>query len=263
MINPIIWVIVSLVGGAIFSTLWGYAWAKYKHPTTTFNINYFFSMLITMIISFIVVPFVLNNQEMPAQIAPLIAFGCFAIGFTVNSIINVPLTNYLNKMDELNKLRVNAMALSPAQRRTFEILAAIFLIAMVFITGVYAAITYTASVTTSGNITGVGITIYSDSGGNNILTSINWGTFEPGASVKSMIYVKSTSNVPVTISLTTNTWQPTAASGYLTLVWNYNGGTLSPGVIYGIELTLTASTTAPSGTSFSFNALITATTYTQ
>jgi hypothetical protein len=261
MINPIIWVILSLIGGATFSTIWGYAWAKYKHPNIPFNINYFFSMLLTMIASLVVVPFILNNQAIPSTLAPLIGVGCFAIGFAINTVINVPLTNFLNQIEELNKLRVNAMAMSPVQRRTLEIITAIFLIAMVFVAGAYAAISYTASISTSGNITGVGVSIYSDSSGNTVLNNVNWGTFEPGASVKTTIYVKSTSNVPVTLSLTTNTWQPTTASNYLTLTWNYNGGNLAPGVIYGIEMTLTASASAPSGTSFTFNAMVTATSH--
>jgi len=257
--NPIIWVILSLIAGPLIYTVWSFTWARIKDATTPFDKSYLFSMLITMIVSIIVVPYLLNNQIIPESILPLIVVGCTAIGYTINAIINTPLTYSKNQMKMLNP---NYKSITTIERRIIEIVGVAFLIGIVCIAGVYAAVSYASTLSASGTITGVGMNIYSDAAGTIPLTSVNWGNINPGGSgntATSTIYIKSTSNVPVTLTFTTNTYVPTSVQQYLTLSWNYaTGTTIAPNTITAITLTIAASAGAPAG-SFALNVVITAT----
>ena len=257
--NPIIWVIISLVAGPILYTVWNFTWARLKNPTLGFDKNYLFSMLITMIVSILVVPYLLNNQIIPEMLIPLIVAGCLGLSYTINAIINTPLTYSMNQMKTLNP---NYKTVTTVERRIIEVVGVVFLIAVVLIAGVYAAVSYSSTVSASGTITGVGLNVYADAAGTIPLTSVNWGNINPGGTgntATATVYLKSTSNVPVTLTYTTNTYVPASVQSYLTVSWNYASGTvLAPNSITAVTLTLAASAGAPAG-AFSLNIVITAT----
>jgi hypothetical protein len=80
-----------------------------------------------------------------------------------------------------------------------------------------AALQFNASVTTSGNIKAVGISVYSDVAGSVVATNINWGMVEPGQRVNATLYLKNTSNVPVTVSFAVGNFVPASGQTYLAL----------------------------------------------
>ena len=141
-------------------------------------------------------------------------------------------------------------------------MGAIIAIAMtgLFLTMLTAGVlTSSQSVSSGGTITAVNVGVYTDSACTQNCTSIDWGTLAPGASTTRTIYVKNTGTIPVTLSMTATSWVPSNANTYLTLTWNRESYVLAAGSSVSATLTLTASSSAGSITTFSFNIIITGT----
>ena len=120
-------------------------------------------------------------------------------------------------------------------------------------------LTSSQSVSSSGTITSVNVGVYTDSACTQNCTSINWGGLAPGASTTMTIYVKNTGTIPVTLSMTTTSWVPSNANTYLTATWNQANTVLAAGSSVQAVLTLTASASAGTITTFSFNIVISGT----
>jgi hypothetical protein len=122
------------------------------------------------------------------------------------------------------------------------------------------ALLSTQQVPSSGTVSAVNVGVYTDSACSNNCTSITWGTLAPGASTTYTVYIKNTGNVPVTLTMTTSDWNPTAANGPITLTWNRQNYNLNAGASVSATLTLTISSSISSSiTNFSFNITITGT----
>jgi hypothetical protein len=257
--NPIIWIVLASLLGSIAYTLWGYLWKQLKEPNTPFSVSYLFSMLISSLLGAIIMPFLLNNQNILDTLLPVVLVGCFSFGFTINGIVNTPLTYYINKVGELEKRLKRLSSIKTSSRRIIEIVGVIALVCAIGGASVMAALNYSTTITASGTITGVGIKVFSDNTCTVEVNSVNWGNIAPGGSVTVSLWIKSTSTVPVTLSMQTGSWSPIGYASTLTFSWNYNNATILPGAVLKTDWTLTASTTATPGTSFSFNIVITAT----
>jgi len=130
------------------------------------------------------------------------------------------------------------------------------LVIAVVITGTIAY--YTLRVHGSGKIKVVGAKAYSDPGATLEVSAIDWGVISPGGISQATIYLKSTSTVPVNMTLTTENWSPPAAAQYMTLTWNLSPQTLSPGEVRAVILTLRVSQNIVGVIDFSFDVVITA-----
>ncbi|MGA3191992.1 MAG: hypothetical protein ABSD73_05695 [Candidatus Bathyarchaeia archaeon] len=129
----------------------------------------------------------------------------------------------------------------------FAILATSFVVAL-------SMQSYTRQIPSTGTITAVGVNVFSDAACTQNLTSVNWGVLTPGSLANYQMYIKSTSNVPITLSLGTDSWNPAAAATYITLTWSYAAGTvIQPNASLPVTLTLTVSSSVAGFTSFSFN----------
>lgn len=121
------------------------------------------------------------------------------------------------------------------------------------------ALVTTRSISNSGSVTAVGVGVYSDSACTNAVSAISWGALNPGAVKTYTIYVENVGTVPVTLSMTTGNWNPSTASSYMTLTWNQQNYVLPAGQVVQAVLTLSVSSSASSGASFSFDMTITGT----
>jgi hypothetical protein len=101
--------------------------------------------------------------------------------------------------------------------------------------------------------------IYSDSGCTTVLSSIPWGTLDPGSTVTSTIYVKNEGNVPLTLTAQASNWNPASAQSFFTFTWNRGGYVLAVGASVQAVLNLTVSSSITGITTFSFDITITAT----
>ncbi|MEM3480033.1 MAG: hypothetical protein QW702_00470 [Candidatus Bathyarchaeia archaeon] len=72
--------------------------------------------------------------------------------------------------------------------------------------------------------------------------------------------MKNTGNVPITLSLSTENWNPSNAGSYMTLTWDYTSETkIQSNSALKVTLTLTVSSSIQGITNFSFNIVITGT----
>jgi len=107
-----------------------------------------------------------------------------------------------------------------------------------------------------GTVKAVGVGVFWDSNCTDTVSFIDWGMVEPGSMNNVTVYVRNEGNVVANISLTTENWNPSNASGYLTLSWNYDGRQLGPQEVIPTILTLTVSASVHGIESFSFDIII-------
>jgi hypothetical protein len=101
------------------------------------------------------------------------------------------------------------------------------------------------TVSSGGSVKGIGVGIYWDSACSSTVSSINWGVLDPGSNITVTVYVRNEGNAPATLSQTTQNWNPSTASSYLTLRWNYAGQTMSVNQVLQVKLTLIISPRSP------------------
>ena len=114
------------------------------------------------------------------------------------------------------------------------------------------------TLTSTGNIqiqATAGLGIFQDQQGTP-LTSLSWGTLEPGQSQTIIFYITNEGNTPTTLSLQTANWNPTLAETYLTLDWNYNNQAIDPNQTIQITITLDVDSNIEGITDFSFDITI-------
>ncbi len=104
--------------------------------------------------------------------------------------------------------------------------------------------------------TTAGIGVYSDSQCYNSLSSMSWGTLQPGGSQSVTCYIKNEGNSPTTISLQTSNWNPASAENYLTLSWDYDARTINPTETIQVTFTLNVDASIEGVSTFSFDITI-------
>jgi hypothetical protein len=107
-----------------------------------------------------------------------------------------------------------------------------------------------------GTVKTVGVGVFWDSNCTNPVSYIDWGMVEPGSLNNVTVYVRNQGNVVASISLATENWNPSTASNYLALTWNYKGQQLNPLEVVQVTLTLTVSSSVQGIESFSFDIII-------
>jgi len=100
------------------------------------------------------------------------------------------------------------------------------------------------------------IDVYGDAACTQVISSVGWGEIEAGSSKTRVVYVKNNGDDGVSLSLLTENWNPSGASNYLQLSWDYNGSTIVSGEVRQITLTLSVSPSASGIDGFSFDIVI-------
>jgi hypothetical protein len=103
----------------------------------------------------------------------------------------------------------------------------------------------------------VGVGIYKDVNFTVSVTQIDWGIVEAGESKNFSAYIVNRSNVPITLSMTTEDWNPANASDSITLTWNYNGTQIPAGSYAFVAFVLDVSQTIAGIDAFSFTIIVT------
>ena len=115
------------------------------------------------------------------------------------------------------------------------------------------------TISNTGNVKTIGVGIYGDSNFTNRVTSISWGMIDPGSSSNVTVYIMNEGNVPVTLHLYAQNWNPENASDYISLSWNYGEQALDPNEVIQVTLTLLISNSIEGITNYSFDIIIAAT----
>jgi hypothetical protein len=121
---------------------------------------------------------------------------------------------------------------------------------------VLSAVQTSKKVSNSGTIMAVGVGVYQDSVCTKPLSSIDWGMLEPGSSSDETCYIRNEGNSVSTLSMSTSNWNPSTASNYMTLSWNYDGQSINPNEAVQVTFTLSVSASIDGITSFSFDITI-------
>jgi hypothetical protein len=112
------------------------------------------------------------------------------------------------------------------------------------------------TLSSTGTIETIGVGVYSNIQCSSPLTSIAWGTLEPGENQTVICYIKNEGNLPSTLSMYTSNWNPSSTENYLTLSWNYDGRSINPDDSVQVTFTLNVDPSIEGITSFSFDITI-------
>lgn len=126
-----------------------------------------------------------------------------------------------------------------------------------FLVYAYAStIFYSTSIRSIGAVKALGVGVYWDENCSRPVTVITWGIIDPRSAKNVTIYIRNEGNVPVTIGLQTNNWEPASAASYMNLTWDYNNELINPDEKFRVTLTLTVSADIGNVTDFSFDIII-------
>jgi hypothetical protein len=101
-----------------------------------------------------------------------------------------------------------------------------------------------------------GIEIYWDSKGTKRVTSIEWGTLEPGTEKTVTMFIRNQEKNQIILNYYTSHWVPSEITDYLTLKWDYNGQPIEFREMVQIIFTLIVSENAESNGAFDFDITI-------
>jgi hypothetical protein len=107
-----------------------------------------------------------------------------------------------------------------------------------------------------GAVKAVGVGVFWNSNCTNPVSFIDWGMVEPGSMNNVTVYMRNEGNVAASLSLATENWNPSNASDYLALSWNYDGRSLNPLEVAQVTLSLTVSQSVRGIENFSFDIVI-------
>ena len=137
------------------------------------------------------------------------------------------------------------------------------IILVIGITGIIASVlasgllTIYRQIPNSGNVKTIGVGVYWDSDCTNNVTSIDWGTLEPGSTRNKIVYIKNEGDTPIMLNMTTGNWDPSVASNYIHLSWNCEGTILDTNTpVVQAVLTLSVSSSVSGVSGFSFDITI-------
>jgi len=109
-----------------------------------------------------------------------------------------------------------------------------------------------------GSVKSTTVGIYWDQALTNPVSSVDWGTLDPGSSVNRTMLIQNEGNTDAALSIGTSNWNPSDASSYITLSWDYGGQTLNANQVVQMKLTLFVSVSTTGITDFSFDITIAA-----
>ena len=101
------------------------------------------------------------------------------------------------------------------------------------------------------------IDVFSDSTYTQPMSNIVWGNIEVGSSISQSVYIRNAGDDGVTLSLSSENWNPVNAASYLQLTWDYDGSTIALGEVREVILSLTAAASVDGIDTFSFDIVIT------
>ncbi len=140
-----------------------------------------------------------------------------------------------------------------------HVFLAIILVVMLLSLSTLGLLTITQTISSSGTITTANVGVFSDSQCTQPLSTINWGSVSPGASVSQTIYIKNTGDLPLTLAMSTSNWNPSTAGTSMTITWNREGTVLGTDQSTSAVLTLAVNSGISGVTTFSVNILISGT----
>ncbi|MDH5438491.1 MAG: hypothetical protein OEX76_06280 [Candidatus Bathyarchaeota archaeon] len=135
----------------------------------------------------------------------------------------------------------------------------VYILSLCLIGQVLSAVQTNRTVSNVGAVKAIGVGVYWDQTCANTVTSIDWGTIEPGSTVNKTCYIRNEGNSVSTLALQTSSWNPSNATDYISLSWDYGGQSVNPSAVVRVTFTLSVSSGIQNITNFSFDITISAT----
>jgi len=115
---------------------------------------------------------------------------------------------------------------------------------------------WTRRIPSSATVKAVGVGVYKDVNFTVSVTQIDWGIVEPGESKNFSAYIVNQSNVPITLSMTTEDWNPVNSSDFIALTWDYSGSEVAVDGYVFVTFVLTVDHAVSGIDAFSFTMVI-------
>jgi hypothetical protein len=163
----------------------------------------------------------------------------------------------LKRIYDLVNRRAHASNSDFTKRKFFNVTIAI--VALILLSGfmlaqVMSAIQVSSTISNVGTLKlSVGVGVYSDNRFTNKITTIDWGTLDPGTTKIFSVYIRNEGSSALTLSMSASNWNPSTASNYLTLTWSYTGQTVNSNGYVQVTFTLAVSESVTGISSFSFD----------
>jgi hypothetical protein len=109
---------------------------------------------------------------------------------------------------------------------------------------------------TRGTLKVVGVGVYWDHNCSSPLYSFDWGNVEPNSLKNITIFIRNEGNEPSRLFLATDNWNPSNASDFIKLSWDYNELLLYPDQTTQVVLTLSIASVTEGITDFTFDIII-------
>ena len=130
---------------------------------------------------------------------------------------------------------------------------ATFVLILFMMTQVTSLVLTSKTIPNVGVVKAVGVEVYWDAALTNKVSSIDWGVLDPGSNKNVTVYIRNEGNSAVSLTMNTANWNPSTASNYMTLTWNYGGQSINVGAVIQVKLTLSVSASVAGITNFSFD----------
>lgn len=132
-----------------------------------------------------------------------------------------------------------------------------YTLSLSFVNQAYTAEQSTKTFSNTGTIqTSPGIGVYSNSYCTTELTSLPWGSINPGDSSSITFWVKNEGDTQTVLSFWVDNWSSLAAETYLSVDWDYNNALINPDQTVAITLTLSVNANIQNVETFSFDLTI-------
>jgi hypothetical protein len=128
-----------------------------------------------------------------------------------------------------------------------------FVLILFMVTQVMPLVLTSKTIPNVGSVKAVGVGVYWDAALTNKVSSIDWGVLDPGSNKNFNVYIRNEGNSAVSLTMNAANWNPSTASNYMTLTWNYSGQSINVGAVIQVKLTLSVSASVTGITSFSFD----------
>jgi len=135
----------------------------------------------------------------------------------------------------------------------------VYILSLCLIGQVISALQSNETISNVGAVKAIGVGVYWDQTCTNTVTSIDWGTIEPGSTLNKTCYIRNESNSASTLALQTSNWNPSNAEDYISLSWDYGGQSMDPDEVVQVTFTLSVSSIIQNITNFSFDIIVSAT----
>ena len=117
-------------------------------------------------------------------------------------------------------------------------------------------LTVSKTLSSTGTVKAINVDVYWDLSCTQVVSSIDWGTPEPGDSVSRTVYVKNGGNAPMNVGLSASGWSPVGADAYLGVSWDREGTSIAAGGVLQAVITMDVSSSITGISDFSFDIVI-------